>query len=74
MVKNKYLVSFRESKLLTVGQMAKKLGVSKSFYEKIEYGIRNPSFNFIQKFHKAYKDADINQIFLPSNYTKCVGL
>ncbi|MGV8149656.1 MAG: helix-turn-helix transcriptional regulator [Alkaliphilus sp.] len=43
--------------------MANKIGVSKSFYEKIEKGDRQPSRNFMLLFASAFPDANIQDIF-----------
>lgn len=48
---------------MTTEQMAEKIGVSNSFYTKIERGERNPSFNFIGLFKLAFPMADIDVIF-----------
>lgn len=57
------LISFRKSLGLTIDEMSKKIGVSNSFYEKIEYGDRNPSFNFISSFKTAFPDTNADDIF-----------
>lgn len=63
MSKNDNLSRFRLSSGLTLKEIADKIGVSKSYYEKIESGIRNPSFNFIEKFKSKYKDVDADSLF-----------
>lgn len=62
-IKNDTLVKFRESKDKTPEEMAVMLGVSLSFYTKVERGERNPSYNFVKKFKEQFPDADINIIF-----------
>ena len=57
------LVDFRNSKRLSIKKMADKIGVSKSYYEKIEYGERMPSYNFISKFAIAFPEEDVKQLF-----------
>ena len=49
-----WLKDFRKSKGYTVSEMADKLRISKSLYEKIEYNERNPSLNFMERFKKAF--------------------
>jgi DNA-binding XRE family transcriptional regulator len=66
---NTKLVQFRKSLGLTQEKMAQKLGLSTSFYMKIEGGVRNPSFNFIQKFKKVF-DVNINNIFFDESLHK----
>jgi len=43
--------------------MAKKLDVSESYYQKVESGERNPSYNFIRKFKDKFSDANVGEIF-----------
>lgn len=66
---NQQLVEFRKSLCLSQLEMAESLGVSKSYYTKIELGLRNPSYNFIQKF-KAKYSADIENIFFTTSLHK----
>lgn len=60
------LVDFRNSKNLTQRQMSQKIGVTLSYYSKIELSLRNPSYDFIKKFKTAFKSADIERIFFSS--------
>lgn len=57
------LVDFRVSNNLTQLEISKKIGISHSYYSKIELGIRNPSFDFLFKFKNTFKDANIDKIF-----------
>ncbi len=57
------LTCFRNNLNKNTTEMASIIGVSKSYYEKIEYEDRNPSFNFITKFKKAFPYADVDNIF-----------
>lgn len=66
------LVEFRRAKNMSKHLMAYEIGVSKSYYEKIEYGDRQPSYNFISKFINRFPDADANSIFFTDEYTKRV--
>lgn len=66
------LINFRKDLNYTIDEMASKIGVSSSFYEKIEYGDRNPSFNFITLFKKTFPTADTNYIFFDNElHEKC---
>ncbi len=70
----KALTDFRISKNMSIQMMAKEIGVSKSYYEKIEYGDRQPSYNFITKFLIRFPDADTDEIFFESKAHKtCNG-
>lgn len=55
---------FRTSLKYTVEKMAKEIGVSKSYYEKIETGNREPSRNFIKKFKNRFPQFDSNIFFV----------
>lgn len=57
------LIEFRINLNKSTTEMAAIIGVSKSYYEKIEYEDRNPSYNFITKFKAAFPNADVDSIF-----------
>lgn len=59
----KSLTDFRVSKQKTPAEMAELMGVSLSLYEKVEYGQRTPSYNFIKKFIIAFPDFDVGNFF-----------
>ena len=58
------LIEYRKANNKTQEEMAKKWGITLSFYKQIEAGLKNPSLNNIKKFKRAYPNADINVIFL----------
>lgn len=58
------LKNFRMSMNFTILEMANEIGVSKSFYEKIESGIRKPSRNFIEMLKKRFPQFDTNIFFI----------
>lgn len=60
---NRNLVSFREKNGKSQKEMAEMLGISLSFYIKIEHGLRNPSYNFINKFKEVFPEANVDEIF-----------
>ena len=57
------LQMFRTNHGYSRKELADKLKISFSLYEKIEYGIRKPSQNFLQKFKAAFPDFDMNIFF-----------
>lgn len=57
------LVDVRNKKKLTQREMAQKIGVTLTLYSKIEIGDRNPSYNFLVKFKKAFNDVIIDKVF-----------
>lgn len=61
------LKAFRENQQLSRSSMAKEIGVSKSLYEKVEYGIRLPSQNFLCRLKKRFPSFDVNLFFSPEN-------
>lgn len=69
---NSKLRDFRESKNLSMLEMSNILGVSKSTYEKVEYGQRTPSYAFIKRFKHHYPTADTDVIFFTDIHTEIV--
>ena len=69
----KTLKEFREAIRKTQDEMAKELGISKSFYEKIESGERKPGRELIERIKTVYPLIDVN-IFLNVNHTKRVEI
>lgn len=69
-MKNHNLILFRKERKLSISDMAKIVGISDSYYEKIEYGDRSPSYNFLVKFKRAFPEANTDNIFLTKNYTE----
>ncbi len=57
------LKKFRLNRNYTTLQMAEKIGVSKSLYEKVELGIRKPSREFTSKLKKEFPEFDVNIFF-----------
>lgn len=57
------LKQFRQKADMSKVVMAHLLKVSLSYYEKIESGERNPSYNFITRFSREFPESDINSIF-----------
>ncbi|WP_339364183.1 helix-turn-helix transcriptional regulator [Vallitalea maricola] len=57
------LVEFRKKLDISQIEMAKKLDVSCSFYQKIENGDRNPSYNFISNFKRTFNIKSVDDIF-----------
>jgi len=42
--------------------MAEIIGISNSYYEKIEYGIRKPSRAFLEKVKACFPEIDTNKL------------
>ena len=53
----------REELGLKQKEMAEKAGTTLSYYSKIELGLRNPSYNFMEKFKANFGDACVDEIF-----------
>ena len=72
-MKNYNLILFRKERNLSASDMAEKVGISESYYEKNEYGDRSQSYNVLIKIKRAFRESDIEKIFLSQNHTLCVG-
>ena len=59
---------FRKKINLTVAGFAVEYGISRSYSEKLMYGIKNPSAAILKKIKSKNPDQDMN-IFLSWNYT-----
>lgn len=57
------LKKIREELGLSMDEMAEKLDMSTSMYEKIEYGYRSPSRQFISKMKEKFPYIDTNIFF-----------
>jgi transcriptional regulator with XRE-family HTH domain len=57
------LKRMREELSLSMDEMAEKLDMSTSMYEKIEYGYRVPSRQFISKMKEKFPYIDTNIFF-----------
>ncbi len=62
-MKRKKLQQFRQENNLTQEQMAYELNVTVSHYKAVEYGIRNPSFEFMERIKMKFPKANIDKIF-----------
>ena len=60
---NSALREFRIKRNMSLQEMSDYIGVSKSLYEKIEYGQRTPSFNFVKKFKSNFPQSDTDLLF-----------
>ena len=57
------LREFSESLHMSQKNMAKRIGVSPSYYYKVESGYQNPSYEFLAKFKRSFPNASVDQIF-----------
>lgn len=62
------LKEFRKSLKLDQISIAKEIGVSFSYYSKVESGFQNPSYSFLLKLKKRYPQVNIDMMFF--NITK----
>ncbi|CAB1242381.1 SOS-response repressor and protease LexA [Clostridiaceae bacterium BL-3] len=70
---NSKLIEFRESLNMSQKDMASALGISSSFYIKIELGQRNPSFNFIKKMKEKF-NINVDEIFFKKqSHEMCIN-
>lgn len=61
------LKAFRKSEGLSQDSMARAMGITLSFYEKVESGRANASSGFLVKFKRAFPHASIDDIFFTDN-------
>ena len=61
------LKEFRKEKGITQEEMAKKLNITLSMYEKVERGAANASSAFMRRLKNVFPDADIDFIFFEAN-------
>jgi len=59
----KDLINLRCTLNLTQKEMARQIGVSKSYYEKVEGGFKKPGRGFLEKFNNEFPDKDLNMFF-----------
>lgn len=57
------LKEFRKMNNLKEKEMADAIGVSSSFYYKVESGQQNPSYSFLVKLKRAFPEIVIDEIF-----------
>ena len=55
---NTYLKLLRKSSFLTQDELAKKLGISQTYYSQVENGQRRPSISLWQRIHKLFNVSD----------------
>lgn len=59
----KDLIDFRLSLNLTQKEMAIKMGISESYYSKVEGEFKRPGRGFLEKFKREFPNKDINIFF-----------
>lgn len=67
----KELKDFRKQYGYSREQMAQALNISISLYNKIEFGQRPPSQNFMTKFKAKFPSFDMNIFFVSSEHETC---
>ena len=55
---NDYLKYLRKSHYLSQEELAKKLGISQTYYSQVENGQKRPSISLWQKLHKLFNISD----------------
>lgn len=58
------LLSLRKDRELRREDMARAVGVSQSYYDKVETGILKPSRAFLEKLKTAFPSIDMNVFFV----------
>ena len=60
---NMRLKEFRENMGLTQDEISRQLGMSKSYYSKIESGYQKPSFKFLEDLKKQFPIVSVDEMF-----------
>lgn len=58
------LQEFRKKQGLTQEQMAQELNITVAHYKAIEYGVRRPSFNLLERIKLRFPKFSVDKIFL----------
>lgn len=58
-----WLKDFRKKSGFSRKEMAEKLGISQSLYDKVEFNARLPSQNFMNRFKNTFPTFDMNIFF-----------
>ena len=66
-----WLKKYRNEQGLSRVEMATKLGISHSLYEKLELGDRQPSRAFMNKFKHTFPSFDMNIFFEGELHEEC---
>lgn len=69
-MKRENLQTFRKDEGLTQEQMARELNVTVAHYKAVEYGIRNPSFEFMDRLKIRFPKCSIDKIFYSKSLLK----
>lgn len=69
-MKREKLQEFRKENELTQEQMAYELNVTVAHYKAVEYGIRNPSFEFMERLKIKFPKCNIDKIFYSESLLK----
>lgn len=67
----KVLIDFRRNSGKSPKEMAEMIGVSVSYYEKVEYDQKRPSREFLLKFKKAFPTFDLDLFFAEWLHEPC---
>lgn len=68
------LIEFRKSLNFTQEEISNELGITLTYYSKIEQGRRNPSYNFLNKMKKTFPKISIDYIFFDIANTERVEI
>lgn len=58
-----FLLQFRKNRGFTQEDFANEIGITLTYYSKIELGLRNPSYNFLNKFKHVFPESSVDEIF-----------
>lgn len=67
------LKAFRTELNMSQKEIATKLGIDKSSYWRIEVGITNPTYNFLNRMVKTFPDLDLNKLLFEGTQSSRVN-
>lgn len=62
------LKEFRKRIKLNQKDFARTIGISVSYYSKVESGYRNPSYDFLSKLKLSYPEVNIDKMFFKTKH------
>ena len=66
------LKAFRTSLNMSQREIAVKLGITQSTYWRIENGVINPSYKFLERLANSFPDVTLNELLFGEEYSSCL--
>lgn len=66
------LKAFRTSLNMSQREIAVKLGITQSTYWRIENGVINPSYKFLERLANSFPNVNLNELLFEREYSSCI--